>query len=327
MKIAITGGGNCYALSLAREAISQGHEVIGIGRNPMKPACFSMEFASQRRDFAYHVSPVGSDNCLRFLDYFSPDWIVNFAAQGEGAASFSSNAWPYFYNTNVADLVHFTAELAKRSYLKRFVQIGSSEVYGSVDDPAPETAKLHPSSPYAHSKACFDEALGIFHATSGFPMNIVRPSNCYVKGQQLHRIIPKTMLTAALGKKLPLHGGGRARKSYLHASDLARAVLKVLEIAPLGTVYNVGPEHPTSIRDVVEMCAKYTGVLFSSFVELVGERTGQDGCYWLDSSRIRALGWEPKVSWDHGMDEMSAWIRAYKDDLARFPMDYGGLTV
>ena len=91
------------------------------------------------------------------------------------------------------------------------------------------------------------------HRFLKFPMNIIRPSNAYGPGQQLHRVIPKAVLCGLTGRKLPLHGGGRAEKSYIHTRDLGRAIHLVAEKAPLGTVYNAGPKEPTSIRRVVEL--------------------------------------------------------------------------
>ena len=81
-----------------------------------------------------------------------------------------------------------------------------------------------------------------------FPMNILRPSNAYCPGQLLHRVIPKAVVLGLLGQKLPLQGGGKTEKSYIHARDLARAIQMVAEVAPMGAVYNVGPPDPISIR-------------------------------------------------------------------------------
>src|SRR5258706_8087831 len=99
-------------------------------------------------------------------------------------------------------------------------------------------------------------------------MNIVRPANCYGEGQQLHRIIPKAVLYGLTGRKLPLHGGGRAEKSYSHSGDLARAIHLVAEKAPLGAVYNVGPKEPISISRVVAMVADALGMPFDQLCEV-----------------------------------------------------------
>jgi dTDP-glucose 4,6-dehydratase len=125
------------------------------------------------------------------------------------------------------------------------------------------------------------------------------------------------------GRKLPLQGGGRAEKSYIHARDLGRAIHLMSEKAPLGAIYNAGPKEPTSIRRVVELTADALGIPFSQLAEVTDDRLGQDSRYWLDSSAIkRDLGWEPQISWEEGLAEMVAWGRKYKDDLRDWPMDY-----
>jgi dTDP-glucose 4,6-dehydratase len=124
-------------------------------------------------------------------------------------------------------------------------------------------------------------------------------------------------------RKLPLHGGGRAEKSYIHARDLGRAIHLVSEKAPLGVVYNAGPKDPTSIREVVERCAKALDIPFEELCTVTGDRLGQDSRYWLDSSRIkRDVGWEPRIGWDEGLAEMVAWGRKYSNEIKDMPTDY-----
>ena len=324
MRIAILGGMSCFALSLVRVAVKLGHELIGIGRSPSKPVHFALEFAHPRRDYRYYQAHVVDEHerAMQFLDLFKPEVIVNFAAQGEGAVSHKPEHWPWFYRTNSFGLTRLIACLTKRDYLRRFVQIGSSEVYGSVDYAVAEDAPLNPSSIYAHSKGTFDQTLQLAHRIAGFPMNIIRPSNCYVKGQQLHRIIPRAMLCAVTGRKLQLHGGGVAQKSYLHADDLSAAILRVAETAPLGEIYNCGPDNPTSIAEVVDRCAHFTGKPTASFVEQAPERMGQDARYWIDSSKLKALGWRQEIDWDRGLSDTAAWISAYKDTLGALDPEF-----
>src|SRR5256885_1342672 len=100
------------------------------------------------------------------------------------------------------------------------------------------------------------------------PMHMIRPSNAYCPGQLLHRVIPKAVVCGLTGRKLPLQGGGRAEKSYIHARDLGRAIHLVAEKAPLGTIYNVGPPEPTAIRTVVELTAAALGMNFEQVCEM-----------------------------------------------------------
>src|SRR6201982_99256 len=94
-----------------------------------------------------------------------------------------------------------------------------------------EDEPIKPTSPYAASKAAFDMHLISIHRFLKFPMNILRPSNSYGPGQELCRGVPKAVLCVLPGRKLPLHGGGRAEKSYIHNRDVARAIYLVAEKA------------------------------------------------------------------------------------------------
>jgi dTDP-glucose 4,6-dehydratase len=247
---------------------------------------------------------------------------VNYAAQGEGQASFQASNWKHFYRTNVQHLVELTERLHGAPWLSKFIQIGTSELYGSVEGPVDEAAPIRPSSPYAVSKAAFDLHLSSIARVCGFPAVIVRPSNCYGEGQQLHRIIPKAFIYGLQGRRLPLHGGGVVRKSYLHASDLSRAVILLSTEGKLGEVYNVGPHRPITIRRLLEFCAMTLQMGLMELVEEAPEREGQDGCYWLNTDKIRALGWTDSIPLGSGLRGMLDWIEKYRDELLPLPTNY-----
>lgn len=324
-KYAVLGGGGSFGLHTCKYLLEQPDtaRVLSIGRNSPKPEPFTLNIGKGDSRYSYHAYHVTYelDLLMELLDKEQPETIVNFAAQGEGAVSWK-NSWRFF-ETNSMALAHLTEELGKRSYLKRFIQIGTSELYGSVEGPVKEDAPIRPSSPYSASKAAFDLHLIAIHKVLKFPMNILRPSNAYCPGQLLHRVIPKAIICGLTGRQLPLHGGGRAEKSYIHASDLARAIHLVSEKAPLGTIYNVGPKNPISIRSVVEVVAKVMGLPFDRLCNMTDDRLGQDSRYWLDSSAIkRDVGWEPLIDLESGVKEVVDWGKRYVDELKDWPLDY-----
>lgn len=214
-KYLITGGNGVFGVHAALHLLAEAdpERVICVGRNVERPEPFTLGLGRDDTRYAYHqIHPVYElDRFFDLLDEEKPDIIVNFAALSEVATSFRK-AWRY-YETNVTPLAKITDHLLKASYLKRFIHIGSSEIYGSVDAPVHEDAPIVPSSPYAASKACSDMHLIAIGKVLNFPMNILQPSNCYGPGQLLYRILPKTVLCALTGQKLPLEGGGRAQKS------------------------------------------------------------------------------------------------------------------
>jgi len=321
---AILGGGGSFGIHTAFYLLEHANpnKVIGIGRNPLRPEPFSLNIAQQAKYiyYPYHIT-YELDLLLELLDREKPDIIINYAAQGEGAVSWK-HSWRFF-ETNSMALARLSEELMKRSWLERFIQIGTSEMYGSVDHASNEDEPIKPTSPYAASKVAFDMYLVSVHKFQKFPMNILRPSNAYCPGQLLHRVVPRAVLSGLLGKKLPLHGGGRAEKSYIHARDLGRAIHLVSEKAPLGTIYNVGPAQPTAIRTLVEKTAVALNMKFEDLCEVTDDRLGQDSRYWLDSSAIkRDVGWEPQIRLEEGLEEMVAWGRKYVEQLRDWPMDY-----
>ncbi len=241
-RYAILGGGGSFGIHSALYLLDHADPelVMGIGRNLMRPEPFSLNIEKRQR-YEYHAYHVTHelDLLLELLDRKKPQVIINFAAQGEGAVSWK-HSWRFF-ETNSMALARLAEELMKRDWLERFIQIGTSEMYGSVEHATTEDEPIKPSSPYAASKVAFDMYLLSVHKFLKFPMNIIRPSNAYCPGQLLHRVIPKAVICGLKGEKLPLHGGGRAEKSYIHARDLGRAIHMVAEKAPLGTVYNAGP--------------------------------------------------------------------------------------
>jgi dTDP-glucose 4,6-dehydratase len=324
-RYAVLGGGGSFGINTSKYLLEQPEieRVISVGRNPAKPEPFTFDVGHGDRRYSYHAYHVTHelDLLLELLDREKPQIIVNYAAQGEGAVSWK-HSWRFF-ETNSMALARLVEALMSRDYLERFIQIGTSELYGSMDVPAREDAPLQPSSPYAASKAAFDMYLVSVHRVLKFPMSIVRPSNAYCPGQLLHRVIPRAVMCGLTHRKLPLHGGGRAEKSYIHARDLARAIHLVAEKAPMGTVYNAGPPKPISIRALVETVARVMGIPFEDLCEVTGDRLGQDSRYWLDSSAIkRDVGWEPKIGLEEGITEMVEWGRKYLGQLRDWPMDY-----
>ncbi len=321
---AVLGGGGSFGIHTALYLLEHANpkKVIGVGRNPLRPEPFSLNVDQHPKYhyYAYHLT-YELDLLLEVLDREKPEVIINYAAQGEGAVSWK-HSWRFF-ETNSMGLARLVEALMERPWLERFIQIGTSEMYGSVEHATKEDEPIKPTSPYAASKVAFDMYLMSVHRFLKFPMNIIRPSNAYCPGQLLHRVIPRAVVSGLSGKKLPLHGGGRAEKSYIHARDLGRAIHLVAENAPLGTVYNAGPPQPTSIRALVEKTADALEMKFEDLCEMTGDRLGQDSRYWLDSSAIKqAVGWEPQISLEEGLTEMVTWGRKYLGQLEKWPMDY-----
>jgi dTDP-glucose 4,6-dehydratase len=142
-------------------------------------------------------------------------------------------------------------------------------------------------------------------------------------GQQLYRIIPRTILYILLGKKLPLHGGGHSVRSFIHIRDVADGTLRVARRAEIGEAFHFSTTRNISIRHVVEMICGMMGAKFEDVAEVVDDRPGKDEAYLLDSTKARnALGWKPEVELEAGIEETIAWVRNNLEALKQQPLDY-----
>jgi dTDP-glucose 4,6-dehydratase len=203
------------------------------------------------------------------------------------------------------------------------VHVTTPEVYGSSDVPLREDAPFRPSTPYAVSRAAADMSLRTYFEAYGFPVVFTRAANVFGPGQQLYRIVPRTILFGRLGRKLQLHGGGTSERSFIHGRDVAEATWRVARDGRVGETYHISTDRLISIRDLVGMIVARLGLRFEDSVEIVGERLGKDAAYRLDSTRIREeLGWSDAIPLEKGVDETVAWVDRFFDDLKRQPMDY-----
>jgi dTDP-glucose 4,6-dehydratase len=228
-----------------------------------------------------------------------------------------------WFMTNAVSTVKLHDELRKLSFIKRYVHVSTPEVYGSCSGFVKEDFPFNPSTPYAVSRAAADMSLRTFHATYNFPVVTTRAANVYGPGQQLYRIIPRTILFILLGRKLQLHGGGASTRSFVHMRDVSDATWRIALHGRNGDTYHISTNEIISIRALVEKICVRLGVRFEDHVEIVGERLGKDSAYHLDSTKIRLeLGWQDQMSFDQGLEECVRWVQDNLDALKAHPYDY-----
>ena len=196
-------------------------------------------------------------------------------------------------------------------------------MYGSCEGYVKENTSYHPSTPYAVSRAAADMSLHTFFDSYEFPVVFTRAANVYGPGQQLYRIIPRTILFIKLGRKLQLHGGGTSERSFIHIRDVADATYRIAHDAPCGEIYHIATKRAISIRGLVEMICEKMGVAFEDHVKISGERLGKDAAYFLDSSKIRdTLEWEDKISLEEGINNTIDWVEKNLTELQKQPQEY-----
>ncbi len=300
------------------------NKVTGISRSAERPPLFIKY--KERGDlsrYAYHRLDMNKDmdEILNLLDTERPEYIVNFAAQSEVAPSWEHPE--HWFQTNTVSLARLINHLRKQDYLKKYLHISSPEVYGTCAGNVTESAPMNPSTPYAASKAAADFLLQTFHKQFGFPLVTVRSTNVYGARQQLFKIIPRSVIYIKLNRKIELHGGGVAVKSYIHIRDISRGELAILEKGQAGRIYHLSPDSGIAVRDVVRTICDKLGRSFEEAATAVEERPGQDAAYVIDSTAARTeLGWAPSISIEDGLGEVVEWVEKYWDEIQKQTLVY-----
>jgi dTDP-glucose 4,6-dehydratase len=151
----------------------------------------------------------------------------------------------------------------------------------------------------------------------------VRATNVYGARQQLFKIIPRSVIYVKSGKRIQLHGGGVAVKSYIHIRDVSRGELAMLHDGKPGERYHISPAAGVAVRDVVRTICGRMGKRFEDAVEIVAERPGQDAAYVIDSTKARReFGWKPEIDLDQGIAETASWVEANWAAISKQPLDY-----
>jgi len=240
------------------------------------------------------------------------DAIVNFAAETHVDRSLLGAR--AFVRTNVVG-VQTLLDLARTHKVKRFLQISTDEVYGSLGATGrfTETTPLAPRSPYSASKAGGDLLVQAAHETFGLPTLITRCSNNYGPYQFPEKLIPLFVTNLLEGKRVPLYGDGLNVRDWIHVLDHCQAILTVLERGEPGQVYNIGGECELPNVDIAHRILTALG-RDESAIERVADRAGHDRRYAIDCSRMKAeLGWTPTVQFEEGLTNTIQWYQDNKD--------------
>ena len=322
-KFVVIGSNSFSGASFTDYLLGQGAEVIGMSRSPEPHPAFlpykkreNAKFKFYQYDLNHHL-----DEMMEVIRSAEPAYVVNFASQSMVAQSWEHPE--HWFVTNVVSNVKFHDRLRRCKFLKKYVHVSTPEVYGSCQGLVREDAPLNPSTPYAVSRAACDMSLKSFLAAYQFPVVFTRAANVFGPGQQLYRIVPRTILFILLGKKLRLDGGGRSIRSFIHIQDVSDGTLRCALSGKPGDIYHFSTTHHQSIREVVEAICQKLGVAFNDVVEIVGDRLGKDAAYTLDSTKAKNdLGWKPQISFEEGLCETIDWVKENLDELRKQPMDY-----
>ena len=233
--------------------------------------------------------------------------VVHFAAETHVDRSIMEAG--DFIRTDVVGTFVLLEAARRARGLKRFVQISTDEVYGSVPQGSSrEGDELKPRNPYSASKAAADRLAYSYWATYDVPVVITRASNNYGAYQFPEKVIPLFVTNAIDGIPVPLYGDGGNVRDWLHVDDHCRALDFLIDRGRSGEVYNVGGGNEVANVDLTHRILALLDKP-ASLIQPVPDRQGHDRRYSLDTSKLRALGWQPHASFDDGLAATVDWYR------------------
>ena len=234
--------------------------------------------------------------------------VVHFAAETHVDRSITDAA--PFLRTNVEG-THVLLQAAQACGVTRFLHVSTDEVYGPILQGAvDERAPLAPHSPYAASKAAGDLLVQACHKTYGVPTLIVRPTNIFGPGQLPEKLIPLCLARSWDEQPIPVYGDGKQSRNWLFVRDACDAIGQVITHGAIGEIYNIGSGHEQTNLETVRQILSLTG-RSSDLIEFVADRPGHDRRYAMDDTKLRALGWQPRMSFTEGLRETIAWYREH----------------
>jgi len=322
--ILVLASNSFSASSFVDHLLTAGYKVLGLGRSEeIAPVFRPYGLNPKISNFTFKQIDMngGAQAIADLVREHEIEYIFNFAAQSMVAQSWDHPE--HWYQTNAVALAELGNLLVKEKSVKKFIHFTTPEVYGSTSGWLKETFNFAPSTPYAVSRAAGDWHLKCLFENYGFPVIFTRAANVYGPGQQLYRIIPRTILSALTGQKLPLHGGGKSIRSFIHIDDVSTALEAIMKDGVNGDSYHISTNEMISIFELVQTLANLLKVDVEELVERGPERPGKDFAYQLSSEKIRnELGWVDKIDLNAGLADTLDWAKLNLDTLRDLPVNY-----
>ncbi len=246
------------------------------------------------------------------------DAIINFAAESHVDRSIASA--DEFLRTNILG-TQVLLDAARAKEVRRFVQISTDEVMGSLpdDDDAyfTEASPFEPNSPYSASKAAAEHLVRAAQHTFGLDTVVTRCGNNYGPRQFPEKFLPLMLSNIVRDEPVPLYGDGKYVRDWIYVEDHCRAILMVMQKGRTGESYNIGARNERRNIEVAESVLNALGKPLS-LIKHVKDRPGHDRRYAINPSKIETeLGWRPRETWETGLQKTINWYADNSDWVAR----------
>lgn len=290
----VTGCLGFIGYHVTRACLDRGWYVIGVDKLTYAANTQWLPELMQNSQFKFIESDINDLDMLYDCDY-----IINTAAETHVDNSIVSS--DVFLRSNVNGVHHLLNLIKERHRFKMptLLHFSTDEVYGDIEEGSHvETDLLKPSNPYSATKAAADQLILAWARTFKVPYVIVRPTNNYGIGQYTEKFIPKSIKSLQLGRPIPLHDAGLPRRTWLHVSDTASAIIKIIEIGVQNEIYNIsGNYEEQNIKIAMQIIDAFVphDSNHGEYLDLSITRPGQDVRYSIDDTKLKALGWQPRA--------------------------------
>ena len=304
-KVLVTGGAGFIGSEFVRQGVKNGQDFAVVDTLTYAGDLNRLKDVEKKIRF-YKVSISNKDKLEEIFKKERPKTIIHFAAETHVDRSIHQSVAP-FIETNILGTQNLI-DLARTYSVERFLHISTDEVYGDSQKGKfkEDTSPLKPNNPYASTKAAAELLVRAAIRTHNFPGIIVRPSNNYGPWQYPEKFVPVILLKALRNQKIPVYGQGAQIREWLYVRDCAKAINTILKKGKVGEIYNIGSyfeqNNLTTVKKILKLLNKP-----ESLIEFVKDRPGHDFRYSVDYGKLKALGWEPQVSFQDGMKETIQW--------------------
>lgn len=308
MKVLITGGAGFIGSNFVHYMVRKysNYQIINLDALTYAGNLENVKDVENEANYRFVKGDITDRELIESLFEEGIDAVVNFAAESHVDRSIADPG--IFVKTNVQG-TQVLLEAAKKYGVRKYVQISTDEVYGTLGETGyfTETTPLAPNSPYSASKAGADLLVRAYHETYGLPVNITRCSNNYGSYHFPEKLIPLMIINALNDRPLPVYGDGLNVRDWLHVEDHCSAIDLVLHKGRNGEVYNIGGNNERTNIEVVKAILRYLNKP-ESLITFVDDRLGHDRRYAIDATKIREeLGWQPKYTFEEGLKKTIDW--------------------
>jgi dTDP-glucose 4,6-dehydratase len=303
----VTGCLGFIGSHVTRYCLEKGWYVIGVDKLTYASNINFLKEFTATDNFKFIQSDINDLDRLYDCDY-----IINTAAETHVDNSIEDSN--QFLHSNINGVHNLLKLIKQKVAFKKpiLLHFSTDEVYGDIDVGShTEQDLLKPSNPYSATKAAADMLILAWARTHQVPYVIVRPTNNYGIGQYVEKLIPKSVKYLSIGRKIDLHDKGTPIRTWLHATDTASAIIKIIESGVQNDIFNISGDFELAnivvVRKILELVHGTSNNINDHVTHI--KRAGADMRYSIDDTKLKSLGWAPQADFDQELANVVEYYR------------------